>query len=63
MFQTSTAVTMSTIVTDVGTIVTQAVSWINSFAGAITANPIIEMFVITSFVGLGVGLIRRLIRL
>lgn len=57
------AVAMSTIITDVGSIVTAAVSWIGSYAGAITANPIIEMFVITGFVGLGVGLIRRLIRL
>lgn len=59
----STAATMSTILTDVGSIVTQAITWIGDFAGAITSNPIIEMFVITSFVGLGVGLIRRLIRL
>lgn len=57
------AASMSTILADVGSIVTQSVSWIGDFAGVITSNPIIEMFVITSFVGLGVGLIRRLIRL
>lgn len=54
---------MSTIITDVGTIVTAAVGWIGQYTSAITANPLLEMFVITSFVGLGVGLIRRLIRL
>ena len=54
---------MSTIISDVGSIVTAAVGWIGNYAGAITSNPIIEMFVITGFVGLGVGLIRRLIRL
>lgn len=42
---------------------TAAVGWIGDFTGAITGNPLIEMFVIVSFVGLGVGLIRRLIRL
>lgn len=54
---------MGTILTDVGLIVTQAITWINSFVGAITSNALIEMFVIVSMVGLGVGLIRRLIRL
>lgn len=60
---TSAATGMSTIISDVGSIVTAAVGWVGDFAGAITANPIIEMFVIVAFVGLGVGLIRRLIRL
>lgn len=54
---------MSTILTDVGSIVTQAITWVSSYVGAITSNPLIEMFVIVSFVGLGVGLIRRMIRL
>lgn len=31
--------------------------------GAITSNPLILAFVIVAFVGLGVGLIRRLVRL
>lgn len=60
---TTEAASMATIVGDVGTIVTEAVGWIGKYAGAIVANPIIEMFVIVSFVGLGVGLINRLIRL
>lgn len=54
---------MSEILTDVGSIVTSSITWINSYVGAITGNPLIEMFVIVAFVGLGVGLIRRLIRL
>lgn len=48
---------------DITTIVTSAVSWVGSFVGAITANPLILMFVIIGFVGLGVGLIKRLVRL
>lgn len=54
---------MSTIITDITSLVTAAITWVTSFVGAITANPLILMFVIISFVGLGVGLIRRLIRL
>lgn len=61
--QTPAATTMASIVADVGSIVTAAQGWIGSFVGAITANPLIEMFVITGFVGLAVGLIRRLMRL
>lgn len=55
--------TLASIIGDVGSLVTAAVSWIGSFVGAITGNPLILMFVIVGFVGLGVGLIKRLIRL
>lgn len=54
---------MSDILTNVGLIVTSGITWVSSYVGAITSNPLIEMFVIISMVGLGVGLIRRLIRL
>lgn len=56
------AVTVSTIVTNVTSLVTEAVKWVGSFAGAITSNPLILTFVIVAFVGLGVGLIKRLVR-
>lgn len=59
----SSATAMSSIIANVTEIVTAAVSWIGQYVGAITSNPLILMFVIVSFVGLGVGLIRRLIRL
>ena len=52
---------MSTIITDITSLVTAATSWLGSFATAITANPIIEVFVLMGAVGLGVGLLRRLI--
>ncbi len=55
--------TLSSLVGEVSTIVTGAVGWIGDYVGAITGNPLILMFVIIAFVGLGVGLIRRLIRL
>lgn len=55
--------TIAAILADATSIVTSAVGWIGQYVNAITGNPLIEMFVIVSFVGLGVGLIRRLIRL
>lgn len=54
--------TVSTIVTNVTTLVTEAVKWVGSFIDVITSNPLILTFVIVSFVGLGVGLIKRLVK-
>ena len=48
---------------DVGTMVTESIGWIGEYTGAIVSDPLLEMFVIVSFVGLGVGLIKRLIHL
>lgn len=59
----TTAMTMDTLMTSVGTIVTNAISWIGDYVGVITEQPLLLAFVIVSFVGLGVGLINRLIRL
>lgn len=60
---TTETVTMATIITDVTSLVTAAIGWVGEYVDAITGNPLILMFVIVSFVGLGVGLIKRLIRL
>lgn len=60
---TSTAMTLATILGHVTEIVTSAIDWVGQFVGAVTGNPLILMFVIVAFVGLGVGLIKRLIRL
>lgn len=61
--QEATTVTIATIVGNVTTLITEAVKWVGSFVGAITSNPLILMFVIIAFVGLGVGLIKRLVRI
>lgn len=55
--------TMATLLSNVTALVTEAISWVTSFCTCITGQPLLLMFVIVSFVGLGVGLIRRLIRL
>ncbi len=61
--QAAAGYTLATLITDIGSMVTGAVSWIGSYVGAITSNPLILAFVIIAFVGLGVGLINRLIKL
>lgn len=54
---------MAEIISAVTSFVTASVGWVNSFVGVITSEPLLLLFVITGFVGLGVGLIKRLIRL
>lgn len=61
-FKSAPAVTVATILGDVSSFVTSSVSWIGSFVGAITSNPLILTFVIVAFVGMGIGLIKRLVR-
>lgn len=61
--QSDTSVAIATILSNVSAFVSEAIKWVGSFVGAITSNPLILMFVIVAFVGLGVGLIRRLVRL
>lgn len=56
-------VTMATIITNITSVVTAAIGWVGQFLTLITGQPLLLLFVITSFVGLGVGLIARLIRL
>lgn len=54
---------MASIIADITSLVTAAVSWISSYVTVITGNPLLLIFVIVAFVGLGVGLIKRLIKL
>lgn len=60
--QEAATATITTILTNVTALVTEAIKWVGSFVGAITSNPLLLMFVIVAFVGLGVGLIKRLVR-
>ena len=53
------AMTMETIITNVGSIITAAMTWATSAVSFITSNPLILMFVLISLVGIGVGLVRR----
>lgn len=55
--------TMANILSNVTLVVTEAIKWIGQFVSVITDNPLLLMFVVVAFVGLGVGLISRLIHL
>ena len=56
---------MAGIISSIGSLVTGAISWVTAFVGALSAegNELLLAFVLVAFVGLGVGLIKRLIRM
>lgn len=56
---------MEAILLNVGQVVTAAISWMGSFLSVITAegNEILLLFIIIPVVGLGIGLLQRLINL
>ena len=54
---------MSTLMTAVGTVVTAAIGWMGQFADAIASNTILTLGVVAvPLVGLGVGLLGRLLK-
>lgn len=61
-FKPTTEFTVATVLGHVSAFVSSAVSWVGSFVGAITSNPLLLCFVIVAFVGLGIGLLKRLVR-
>ena len=61
IFQTETGYTISSMLTDVGLWVTNSVTWVSEFVGAITSNKLILGFVLVALIGTGIGVINRLI--
>lgn len=57
-------VTMSTILTDIGTFFTQAITWLGDVLDVIVGNPVLLIMVIAMPIcGFAVGLLNRLIRM
>lgn len=59
------AVTLSTILTNIGSVVTSAITWMGDYLGLITksGNEILFIFCSIPLVGLGVGLVRRMMNI
>lgn len=53
--------TLSQLITDIGTFVTGSVSWMTTIANFIVGNPLVLGMFLVGFVGIGIGLIRRMI--
>lgn len=56
---------MSAVLSNVTSIVSSAISWLTSYIGVVTAtgNELLLLFVCVPLVGLGVGLLKRMISL
>lgn len=54
---------MDSILTSITTVFTAAMGWAGSVGTAIAGNPLLLVGVVMGFVGVGVGLFRRLLRL
>lgn len=53
---------MADIVTAIGNLVTGSVTWLSSMASSVASTPLLLFFVISGFVGIGVGLLMRFVR-
>lgn len=59
---TPSGTSVSSILSAAGEVVTEGLSWVGEVATVMSSTPIILIFVVVSFVGLGVGLIKRMMR-
>lgn len=53
---------MEAILTSAGALVTKALAWVTEVVTTITGSPLLLMFVVLPLIGLGVGLVRRILR-
>ena len=60
---TGSAMTMNQIVENVGVLVSGVVDWMGDIINFVTANPLVMTFVTIGLVGLGVGLLSRVLGL
>ncbi len=59
------ATALSTILTNIGSVITSAITWMGDFLSLITksGNEILFIFCVIPLVGLGVGLVRRMMNI
>ena len=54
---------MASIISSVSAIVTASADWVSSAVSTVTTTPIILFFLLVNFVGIGIGLFKRLTRI
>ena len=55
--------TIASILTSISAVVTQAVTWAGDIVTFVVSNPLIMVFVAIPLVGLGIGMVKRMISL
>lgn len=53
--------TLSSLLSDIGSVFTSAIGWASTVATTVADNPLLLIGAIVGFVGLGVGLFKRLL--
>ncbi len=59
----STAMTMGTLLSMITEVLTAAVGWIGTIVAVIIQNPIFLIGIVITFIGVGIGLVSRLLHL
>lgn len=59
----ATAATMATLLSTIGEVLNAAVGWISVIANVVTSTPLFMIGVVIMFVGVGIGLVSRLLHL
>lgn len=52
---------MTSIISDVGQVVTAGMGWLGEAATEVTETPLLLLFCVVGFIGTGIGLMRRII--
>lgn len=55
--------TMGNLISDITSVFTAAIGWVGTVADTVAGEPLLLLGVIIGFVGLGVGLFRRLLNI
>ena len=59
----STTMTLATLIESITTVFTAAIGWVGTVADTVAGEPLLLLGVVIGFVGLGVGLFRRLLNI
>ena len=57
-----TTITMTSILSNITEIFTAGVSWLGTVSDTVAGNPLLLFGVLISFIGVGIGLFKRLLR-
>ncbi len=57
----TTAITMTSVISGITEIVEAGVQWVGSAADVVAGNPLLLFGVLVPFVGIGIGLLKRLL--
>ena len=60
--ETPAALTMATLLSTITEVFTSAIGWVGTVAETVASNPLLLVGVVISFIGLGIGLFSRLLR-